>query len=468
MQLLANVGLVVLLVRLFGARAGHPAAVGALPVLRHLGPGRDLVGGRRQPAAPADRAVLGAGGARRVPAHPTGCGTLVQAVAWLAVRAGCSTRRPSWCSARSGIVSARATSPPVGSAPGWRRSWHALPARGPAAMSLSGLAYLVALREPGAELQSRRRHQHDARRRHLQPGAPGVRARAALAARCTGRRSTSSPSPTQGTSGQLASLAVIGLRAPRDPPQPAATACGPGGCRLFFLACDVVLVVGRQGLVRRRPDLASTSATRARWPRSPPSPSRCATMPIIGRPRGGRRGPVTARSSTIPRRVVAAVTVVAPSASCRRCSTSGTGRPTMSGKPYFTSLLGAITSADDPVPLVDDAVPSTIMWPLGYPENLLSHLLVHYADDTEFVDVSTDHLNVVDDQGHVVPAQVAGVRRALPGTAGGLRLCDRGRRRLTPTRRTGRLRRLVGPDRLSQLRHQPRSGHRGDAVRTAP
>ena len=47
------------------------------------------------------------------------------------------------------------------------------------------------------------------------------------------------------------------------------------------------------------------------------------------------------------------------------------------------------------------------MWPLGYPENLLSHLLVHYADDTEFVDVRHRPPQHRRRQGQVVPAQVA-------------------------------------------------------------
>ena len=40
--------------------------------------------------------------------------------------------------------------------------------------------------------------------------------------------------------------------------------------------------------------------------------------------------------------------------------------------------------------------------------------MVHY-DEARFVELSTDHLNVVDDQGRVRPAQLSNARRGLPG-----------------------------------------------------
>jgi hypothetical protein len=215
-----------------------------------------------------------------------------------------------------------------------------------------------------------------------------------------------------GNVGQLASVAVIGLVL-RELSRSRSHSLRAWWLVLFFLTCDVVLVAaGRATFVgalisldyRYQGEMAAVTAIALG----------CAAMPIIGAREVVAR---TGESALLdhPRRVVAAVTVVAALSVVSSVQYVWHWKTTMPGKPYFTSLLDGLRSADEPVPLVDDAVPTTIMWPLGYPENLLSHLLVHYSDRTDFVEVSTDHLNVVDDRGHVVPAQISGVRWGLSG-----------------------------------------------------
>ncbi len=215
-----------------------------------------------------------------------------------------------------------------------------------------------------------------------------------------------------GNAGQLVSLAVIGLVV-RELTRSRSHSLRAWWLVLFFLTCDVVLVAaGRATFVgalisldyRYQGEMAAVTAIALG----------CAALPIIG----ARETVAPTGASPLvdhPRRVAAAVGVVAVLSVVSSVQYVTHWKDTMPGKPYFTALLDGITSADDPVPLVDDAVPTTIMWPLGYPENLLSHLLVHYSDDVDFVDVSTDHLNVVDGDGNVLPAQVTFVRGALPG-----------------------------------------------------
>jgi hypothetical protein len=115
-----------------------------------------------------------------------------------------------------------------------------------------------------------------------------------------------------------------------------------------------------------------------------------------------------------PVRVAALTTAVAVLGTVSSVQYVWHWKSTMPGKPYMTSILHTVRAAKSPIPLVDSTVPNTIMWPLGYPENLLSHLLVH-EHGADFVELSTDHLDVVDDDGHVVPAQIPPTRAGLPG-----------------------------------------------------
>lgn len=82
---------------------------------------------------------------------------------------------------------------------------------------------------------------------------------------------------------------------------------------------------------------------------------------------------------------------------------------------YFGTLLPAIATAEQPVPLLDGPVPPGVMWGLAYPENTLSHLLRPYPDDVTFPDVATDRLLAVTDEGSLEPVLIPPTRRALAG-----------------------------------------------------
>jgi hypothetical protein len=140
----------------------------------------------------------------------------------------------------------------------------------------------------------------------------------------------------------------------------------------------------------------------------------CATMPILG-----ARDPVTVRGTSAlldhPKRVAAATAGVVALSVISTVQYVTYWVDTMPARPYFTQLLHDVRAAKEPVPLVDQPVPGFVMWAIGYPENLLSHLLVPYADHVDYVDIATDHVDVVDSKGHIVPALVHGVRFGQPG-----------------------------------------------------
>jgi hypothetical protein len=215
-----------------------------------------------------------------------------------------------------------------------------------------------------------------------------------------------------GNLGQLVSLLVIALII-REIARSRRHSLRAWWLPVFFLACDVVLVAaGRASFVgalisldfRYQGEMAAVTAIALG----------CATLPILG-----AREPVrsTGASSLLdhPGRVGAAVALVASLGVVSSVQYVWHWKTTMPGKPYFSALLRSLESAEEPLPLIDGPVPRSIMWPLGYPENLLSRLLVHYSDRVDFVDVATDRLYLVDDQGQVLPAQITGTRRALPG-----------------------------------------------------
>lgn len=181
----------------------------------------------------------------------------------------------------------------------------------------------------------------------------------------------------------------------------------------FFLACNILLVAaGRASFVgaqisldyRYQGELSAITAIALG----------CATLSIRGAvecatPRG------SSELLDHPRRVAAVVTAI-----CVLGTVSSTQyvlhwNHTAPAEAYFSRLLGDLRGRTSPVPLIDAAVPDTIMWPIGYPLNLQSYLLRDYADRTDFVDVATDHLDIVDHRGDVVPVVVPDTRRGRPG-----------------------------------------------------
>jgi hypothetical protein len=140
----------------------------------------------------------------------------------------------------------------------------------------------------------------------------------------------------------------------------------------------------------------------------------CATMPILG---ARDRVEVRGESELLdrPKRVAAATAAVAALGLVSSTLYVTYWSDTMKGRPYFDQLLPTVRAAKEPIPLVDTTVPGFVMWELGYPGNLLSHMLLPYASHTDYRVVATDQLNVVDSSGSVVPVVITDVRRNLPG-----------------------------------------------------
>jgi hypothetical protein len=184
----------------------------------------------------------------------------------------------------------------------------------------------------------------------------------------------------------------------------------------FFLLADVALVLaGRATLVG--PQIALELRYQGELGAVTALALACATLPMIGavetvapRPEGLPHSQLTEH----PRRVAALTAVVAALGLVSSVTYVGHWQDHLPGRDYFQTLLPSLGSAERPVALVDGPVPTYVMWALGYPDNLLSHLLVH-EDGAEFVDVATDHLSLVDDDGHVVPVKIPHTRDGLPG-----------------------------------------------------
>ena len=79
---------------------------------------------------------------------------------------------------------------------------------------------------------------------------------------------------------------------------------------------------------------------------------------------------------------------------------------------FFTTAGEELTSAPDPVPLVDTGIPDFLLWGFGYPENAISHVLRLYSEHTYFPDVRTDEMFMLADDGSVRPMVVEPVRAA--------------------------------------------------------
>jgi hypothetical protein len=182
---------------------------------------------------------------------------------------------------------------------------------------------------------------------------------------------------------------------------------------VFFLACNITLVLaGRASLVgesislelRYQSELGAVTALALAL----------ATLPLLGAVETVER----TRTSPFlddPQRVVGAVAVVSllGLVSSAQYATYWSGHA--EGKPYFGRLLPAVRSASTPLPMIDQPVPNFIMWGLGYPANLQSHLLVPFAANIDFRTSAVDQLLVVDRDGRVAPVVIPGVRQGVPG-----------------------------------------------------
>ncbi len=428
--------LVVLLVRLFGTRGRDPAPAGALPVLRHLGPGRRSGGRPGVNQLPLQVALFwGLACARVLPAARAGRGTLVAAVA-LAGWSGCSsTRRPSWSSARWASWRSR-TSPRAGAGSGCggvaalpvRRPWSTSPSGWPTWSPTSILALNFS---PGKRQQRRARRG----RRRTWCSRPYVPAVVGGPLRWTAIDQFSLAEPGQRVV-SWPCLAVIGLLVSGDAPGPARDSLRAWWLPVFFLACDVLLVVGRPGILRRaligldyryQGELAAVTALALALRHA---------CPIIGAPwRPVEPRPASSALLDHPRRVAARDRGGAALALVSSTQYVWHWQTTCPAKPYFDHLLGDARSrrrsrsrsSTTPVPALHHVGRSATR------RTCSATCCVDYADRTDFVDVATDHAehgrrptaSVVPAAGHRGPTARS------PGPRAGLRL--RGRAATTVT-----------------------------------
>jgi len=117
--------------------------------------------------------------------------------------------------------------------------------------------------------------------------------------------------------------------------------------------------------------------------------------------------------------VTLAVVAVALLSSVRYVDTWQHGNPS---EEFFSNVRAELDSSDGPVPLVDAGLPQALLWSYRYPENLYSHILRPFSDQTAFPDVAVDDLYVIDDTGKLAPVGVTPVRSMKPTNGCGYRL----------------------------------------------
>lgn len=86
---------------------------------------------------------------------------------------------------------------------------------------------------------------------------------------------------------------------------------------------------------------------------------------------------------------------------------------------YVARVAASLRSAPEPVPLVDRPVPLTLTWGTNYPDNLFSRVFGTYRSATEFPKAATDRLLTFDETGHLTRVVIDAARRNLPGPEAG-------------------------------------------------
>lgn len=180
-----------------------------------------------------------------------------------------------------------------------------------------------------------------------------------------------------------------------------------------LLAADVLLVAaGRSSFVgptialdyRYQTELAAAAALALGL----------SLMPVLGAVESAEK----ARDSAFfdqPLRVTVATSLVVALSLVSSLQYAVHWRSAHQSRDYFATVSRELRQQERPVPLVDVGVPGFLMWAFGYPENAVSHVLRMFSDYTAYPKVSADELYIISDEGHVTPAVIPAVRRALPG-----------------------------------------------------
>jgi len=186
-----------------------------------------------------------------------------------------------------------------------------------------------------------------------------------------------------------------------------------------FLLCNIVLVTaGRTSLVgawlsrdfRYQGELPAVTAVALA----------CAVMPIRGAVDRVALLPAADGFATRPRRVLAATAAVSALAIVSTVQFMTIWGGNLAGPPYLRTLLHQLRTGDHTYLLVDQAVPDTLLLPLVYPDNLQSRILRRVTDDgrARFVTASVDRLEMTDRDGGIRPAAITPVRSAPAGPSG--------------------------------------------------
>jgi hypothetical protein len=149
-----------------------------------------------------------------------------------------------------------------------------------------------------------------------------------------------------------------------------------------------------------------------------------ALMPLIGAREVNTERPDVPRPYEVPRFVLPATAVLVALAllsSTRYVDAWQEGNPS---EAFFDAAQSEITSADEPVPLIDLGLPQALLWSYRYPENIYSHVFRHLEDDTTYPDSAVDDLFVFDDTGHLAQVGVPPTRSMSPVDACGYRLSE--------------------------------------------
>jgi hypothetical protein len=90
---------------------------------------------------------------------------------------------------------------------------------------------------------------------------------------------------------------------------------------------------------------------------------------------------------------------------------------------YFRNVDRTLAGADDkPVPLVDTGIPQTLLWSYRFPENSYSHVFRNHDGYTAYPRSSVDRLLMFDDQGRLSPVAIPQTRVQLGGSGCGFPL----------------------------------------------
>jgi hypothetical protein len=180
----------------------------------------------------------------------------------------------------------------------------------------------------------------------------------------------------------------------------------------YFLACDVLLVVASRATIigpligfefRYIEEMGAVTATALAL----------ATMPLLGAPEQVEvKRPSLFLDRTRP--VVVACAMITVLGTWSSFAYFQHWHQTQPAKQFFLNFFHDAQHQRPGTAVVDSAVPGTILWPLSYPANTVSHLLLPLSPDLDYTSVATDRLLHLGPDGHLSEMTVNPEHRAKP------------------------------------------------------